>query len=266
MADIPISGDAASVTAPAGHHPGQDQNPANAERGADERSGAPEATAHPRAVAAPLAAVARALAPFNRDQLGSAVEVLIALMDVADGDPDAENATDAEDDFALSPLALRFAEHGAGCTVSDSDAGAWIEWSTMSTGQRRGPNIMGEHEDDEEDDAPERDDHDEEDDPAGVVDEDGRNTITEREYMGLWLGDGPGCNISDPGENQQMQGDVPMLPAWSLNHNAFTDERTHLGIANLTASFRTNGGEVRSADTGATLVTRGWCSGPGAPV
>jgi hypothetical protein len=48
----------------------------------------------------PMAAIMHTLSGFDRDQLGSAVEVLIALMDLADGDPDAEIEGDAKGDQA----------------------------------------------------------------------------------------------------------------------------------------------------------------------
>ena len=117
---------------------------------------------------------------FNRDDLGHAIEVLVALLDVWDGDPDEENATDLEDDFALSGLAQGYASgRGPGCEVSDNGENAWIEWDKMRGSQKRGPNLAQDHEDDEEDD------------PAGQYDED--------YYPGpAKPGYGPGCTISDP--------------------------------------------------------------------
>lgn len=99
----------------------------------------------------PLSAVARALAGFNRDQLGSAVEVLIALMDIADGDPDAETGNDVEDDFVVSPQAVYFTG-GPGCIVADEDAGAYVEWTTLHGSQKKGGCILATHEDAEDDD------------------------------------------------------------------------------------------------------------------
>jgi len=46
--------------------------------------------------------------------------VAVELLDVADGDPDIENATDLEDDFALSTRAIGHAT-GPGCEVADCD-------------------------------------------------------------------------------------------------------------------------------------------------
>lgn len=99
----------------------------------------------------PPAAVSRVLATFERRQLEGFIAVALDLLDLADGDPDLENATDTEDDFALSPLAHYFTS-GPGCTVSD-------------------PGGAAEGEDDEEDD------------PAGQMDEDGLNTGYDRARM-----------------------------------------------------------------------------------
>ena len=46
------------------------------------------------------------------------IEALIATLDTIDGDPDVEDATDAEEDFSISPWALRFTD-GPGCEVGD---------------------------------------------------------------------------------------------------------------------------------------------------
>lgn len=72
----------------------------------------------------PLSAVARALAGFSRDQLGSAVEVMIALMDIADDDPDAEEDDDSgqstEDEISYGDA--QFGRRGPGCEISDPDS------------------------------------------------------------------------------------------------------------------------------------------------
>ena len=90
---------------------------------------------------------ASAFASFDRGTIASAVEVLVAVLDTMDGDSDLEDATDVEDDFALSPVALNF-ETGPGCNVSDTGDIAWIE------NDRRQRDIMRTlgREDDEEDD------------------------------------------------------------------------------------------------------------------
>ena len=79
---------------------------------------------------APIAKVARALAHFDREQLGIAIEVMVAMLDASDGDPDAE-----EDDPAEAN--------------GDEKDISWID-----SIDRRG-NVMtagSNHEDDEEDD------------------------------------------------------------------------------------------------------------------
>lgn len=65
---------------------------------------------------APPPAVMAILNRFNRDQLGNAIEVLVALLDVWDGDPDAEVEL-VEDDFFERPIGIDF---GPGCDISDA--------------------------------------------------------------------------------------------------------------------------------------------------
>lgn len=207
----------------------------------------------------PLAAVARALAGFNREQLGTAIEVMIALMDVADGDPDAEIGNDVEDDFVLSDIALHLAKNPA-IDVVDQDAGAYVEWHTKPAAARRNgkaETMLG-HEDEEDDDP-----------DTEVEDDVGRVRVK----------DGPGCPHADPDasvddfrcddvdqdlEHEQMPQDVPMLPVFSAEHNIFNDKRVPLGISNLMSSFI--GQDVRSADTGNMHSTREWTGRPGVPV
>lgn len=113
----------------------------------------------PPAAAARVAS--RMLDRFNRDELDNAIEVLVTLLDVWDGDPDEET-----DDPDLEP-------------AGDEKDAAWIEWHTMRGSQKRGPNILATQNEDDEDD-----------DPAGQYDEDS--------YTGTRPnGHGPGCVISD---------------------------------------------------------------------
>lgn len=114
----------------------------------------------------PVPAVMSILNRFNRDELGHTIEVLIALLDLWDGDPDTEDATDLEDDHALSPLALQGAECGPGCAVADQDAASYVEWHTVPANLRRKgqPCILAGHEDDEDDDPREEDGEDAEHD------------------------------------------------------------------------------------------------------
>lgn len=70
----------------------------------------------------PAPAVMRILSFFNREELGHAIEVLIALLDVWDGDPDLEPNGDeldgsmGEDDFCIHNTG---SDYAAGCPVSD---------------------------------------------------------------------------------------------------------------------------------------------------
>lgn len=148
---------------------------------------------HPALPPAAAARIASSL--LNRHSAGeiaAAIEILIDALDLLGGDPDAEDASDAEDDFALSALAIAFADPGPGCTISDQDAGAYVEWTTMRGSQKAGPNLMAGREDDEDDDPAE------EDDGAGLCDEDGINTGFDRVQYTRGAS-GPGCAISDEG-------------------------------------------------------------------
>lgn len=149
---------------------------------------------HPAALP-PMPAVQRVLlryARHDRETLEAFLSVAIDLLDLVDGDIDREDATNLEDDFALSAMATDYAASGPGCSISDQDAGAYVEWHTMRGSQKRGPNILAGQEDDEDDDAAEQDDHE------GQCDEDGVNTAFD--YVRFTYGaSGPGCMLSDPG-------------------------------------------------------------------
>lgn len=173
----------------------------------------------------------RLMAYFDPRQLAGFIDVAIGLIDLSEGDPDLEEGADRE------------------ASDGDDRDQAWVEWSTMRGASKAGHNLLAGEEDDEEDDAPEEDDPGEEHDPAGVVDEDGVNTVTQNGYFGLPIGTGPGCTISDD-DSYGMQHDVPTLPVVALEPNIFTGEREFLGMSNLLTSFHSNGQTVRSADTG----------------
>jgi hypothetical protein len=209
-------------------------------------------TAHPSAVP-PAPAVMAILSRYDRKQLQAFVEIAIDLADSMDGDPEAEAATWPNDIHA---------RHEAGMpddyeSTGDEEEAAWIEWTSMRGNQKSGANMTAGHEDDEEDDPAE------EDDPSGQCDEDEINSHD------MWLqlrgrDFGPGCTISDAGgdehdgrEHEQMPDDVPMLPVLSAEHNVFTDARVPLGLSNLQSSYRTNGAQVRSADTGSVHIKQG---------
>ena len=69
---------------------------------------------------APPAAIMRMLALHSREQIEGFIEIAIGLLDLSDGDPDLEDATDAEDE-GLTPLAIDVASDGAGCLIADPD-------------------------------------------------------------------------------------------------------------------------------------------------
>lgn len=75
-------------------------------------------------------------------EIADAIEILMDVLDMMGGDPDAEDNGDAE---------LTGDEHDC----------AWIEWQTMRGSQKCGPNIVAGQEDDEDADPAE------EDDPSG---------------------------------------------------------------------------------------------------
>ena len=215
----------------------------------------------------PMPAVARILSRFDRDQLAGFIAVAIDLTDAMAGDPDLENATDLEDDHALSPQAIGYAT-GPGCDVADSGENAWVEWTALHPGTRKaGYNITAGEEDDE----------------AYGDEEDGNFAEDEECAEFAKVRHGPGCLIADPdqaaddipcdgetdSEREQMLGDVPMLPVFTLDTNIFTDERKSLGLSNLQSSFRTNSGKVRSADSGKAFRSKhvdGWRVPAGEPV
>lgn len=125
----------------------------------------------PPAAAARVAS--RMLDRFNRDELGNAIEVLVTLLDVWDGDPDEEDDDPAE-------------------AAGDEKDAAWIEWHTMRGSQKRGPSILATDNEDDEDDDPA-----EEDDDSGQCTEDEISS-----GGGTYGWGGPlaaGCPISDPG-------------------------------------------------------------------
>ena len=66
-----------------------------------------------------FAQAAAVMAQFDRATLASTVEVLVNLIDVLDGDADAEDATNVEDDFTLTEHAAK--GDGPGCIYSDPD-------------------------------------------------------------------------------------------------------------------------------------------------
>ena len=145
--------------------------------------------AFPPAAAALIAA--RLLDRHSPGEIGAAIDILIDVLNLMGGDPEAETGDDLEDDFALSPIAIRYAERGPGCAISDQDAGSYIEWHTMRGSQKRGPNILAGREDDEDDD------------PAEHGGDEADTTNGEDELIAgaalQFRHRGPGCLISDSG-------------------------------------------------------------------
>lgn len=187
----------------------------------------------------PAPAVMRILDQFSREELGHTIEVLVALLDIWDApdNPDEPDFSPCSDGLPGDP---RDEELGG-----DKEAGSYVEWDQMRGSQKRGPNLVGAHEDDEDDD------------PDCGLDEAEPNFVS----VECWEG-GAGCPIADPGadehdgrepgedeEREQMLHDVPSLEVWSLDHNPFTDRRVSLGYSNLQSSFVATSG-VLSADTG----------------
>jgi hypothetical protein len=145
----------------------------------------------------PPAAAARVCAKLlNRHsahEIACAIEVLIDLRDLIEGDPDAESHA-LEDDFTPMPADIDF---GPGCSIADpgeaeedmgeEERGENRTWSN-SIDQRllsEGCFTFAAHDDDAEDD-----------DPAGQCDEDACNTAAPHNFSG------PGCYISDPAEGE----------------------------------------------------------------
>ena len=96
---------------------------------------------------------AKLLNKHSPHEIAEAIEVLIDVLDMLGGDPDREDATDLEDDFSLSALAVALSP-GPGCKISDPG---------------------------------------EEDDPSGQCDEDGINTVYPSGF-------GAGCVVADEGK------------------------------------------------------------------
>lgn len=68
---------------------------------------------------APAAPLMRMLGQFDRAKIEAFAEISVALLDLMDGDPDMEDATDAEDE-GLTPAALAYTD-GPGCIIADPD-------------------------------------------------------------------------------------------------------------------------------------------------
>lgn len=111
---------------------------------------------------------ARLLNRHSAHEIAEAVEILVDVLDLIGGDPDAEDATDAEDDFALSTQAIRGSTRIPGCPAADAEDTSWTEWHTRGR-QKDDPGVVGKFgwqltEDDEDDDPAEDGDDDAEHD------------------------------------------------------------------------------------------------------
>ena len=172
----------------------------------------------PPARASRIAAVL--LNRHSAHEIGEAIDVLLDVLALLD--PPAED----EPDFRAVSDGMPGCPLDAEPDCDGKGDQAWIEWHTMRGPQKKGHNLTAGHEDDEDSDPAE------EDDPSGQCDEDGINT----QGQGLQVGrhSGPGCELSDAGEPQhdaeveQMIGDVPAPAVFSLDHDPFTDRRTHI--------------------------------------
>ena len=156
----------------------------------------------------PAPAVMAILNRFNRDELGNTIEVLVSLLDIWDGDPDAESGNDAEDDFTLSPNAIAFAEETPGCPVADPADPSFTEWHTR--GRRKdNPGIHDARGYEAHEDA-------EDEDPAEAVgDEEDTNNAEDELLAGVppgFGGRGAGCSLSDS-DGDRSYAEWQTLPA-----------------------------------------------------
>lgn len=133
----------------------------------------------------PMPAVARILSRYDRGKLAAFVTVAIDLLDVMDGDPDAETGEGAEDDFVLPPSNVEFATN---CPATDSiehDAGSYAEWHTLRAAERRNGTCMA-------------DPCGNEDDELAGDETDGNGAEDEDVAWFRNMKAGPGCTVSDP--------------------------------------------------------------------
>lgn len=154
----------------------------------------------------------------SRQEIADAVEIMVDVLDLMDGDPEAEEV-DLEDSFVLTPNAAGY-DTGAGCPVSDSTGDqAWIEWQTMRGSQKRGHNLLAGQEDDEDDDPAEEDDDSgesaSEDEPSGAP------------FAGIpYNNAGPGCPIADPASSEDD--DPGVTPDWLLDQEEMAPKSEQL--------------------------------------
>jgi hypothetical protein len=117
---------------------------------------------HPPLAAGRLAS--RLLLRHSPHEIAEAIEVLVDILDLLGGDPDAET-----EDPDLEP-------------AGDEKDAAWAEWHTLRSSQKRGPHILaGQNEDDE----------------LGGDETDGNGAEDEEVAWFRTVHSGPGCTVSD---------------------------------------------------------------------
>lgn len=122
----------------------------------------------PPATAARMAA--KILNRHSAHEIAEAIELLIDVLDILGGDPDAETGNDVEDDFTLTANAIERATSTPRVDCVDEDGVGYAEWHTLRSARRRTGAIDGQHcgdhlvEEDDEDDDP---DTSVEDNPRG---------------------------------------------------------------------------------------------------
>ncbi|MGE0776687.1 MAG: hypothetical protein AB7G25_07945 [Sphingomonadaceae bacterium] len=140
---------------------------------------------------------------FPRDKLERTIEALIAIVDLIDGDNEAEPATWTEAGNRDTRTDLPDDHEHTG----DNQDMSWTEWQTRHPRTQRHAisEIAGSiHSEDDEDDDPAEDD-----DPGGC-EHDGREPDHDT-------------------EDRQMEQDVPCIPVFTLEPNIFNGQRQLLG-------------------------------------
>jgi len=207
----------------------------------------------------------------DRAAIEDAVSVLIAVLDALDPDPEME---DAETGNAHVDVSGRYLFDDAisqdeDCEPDDPPDGSWTEWTSRGRHKVTGDGheqFDGLGLEDDELDEPLEDD-----DPAEDDNEDSCPAGDDMVASGSVLPLSSAMRDTGPGdpedaERESIAQDVPTLRAYSLDTDLFTGKRVYLGRVNLLSSYRTNGHDVLSAETGEILNTTGWTEHPGAPV
>jgi hypothetical protein len=88
-------------------------------------------------------------------EIAEAVEVLLDVLNLMGGDPEAESATWPNDPLAVGQADLPDDSEAGG----DERDAAWIEWERMAPATRKRGNHAGSENEDDEDDDPKEDDN-----------------------------------------------------------------------------------------------------------